>query len=80
MATKTKNVKKSTKETAAFDPDHFWLPLPEIAALFDLSEERCRQYVKQGIWDRREDGRLHLQTCLHMYELYLLRPSFFKDW
>jgi hypothetical protein len=70
---------KATEESKPFDLDTYWLPLPEIAVMLDLSEERVRQFVKQGIFDRRENGDLHFQTCLHMYERYLLHPSWFKE-
>ena len=70
---------KAEKKATEFDPENWWLPLPEIAELLDLSEERCRQFVKMGVWDRREDGKLHFQTCLHMYERFLFHPSWFKE-
>jgi hypothetical protein len=69
--------KKAATEETDYDPG--WRPLPEIAAMFGLSEERCRQFVKQGIWERREDGMLRVRTCLHMYQLFLSNPSWFRE-
>ena len=74
---KTKKIVPTTEEEAV-DPG--WRSLPEIAEMFELSEERCRQFVKAGIWDRRENGDLRVKTCIHMYELYLSHPSWFRDW
>ena len=73
-----KSVSKSMAEPA--EDGYEWRTLPEIAVMFDLSEERCRQFIKAGIWERREDGRLRLKTCINMYELFLSRPSLFRDW
>lgn len=73
------NKNATDDELSLSDPEYFWRPLPEISEMFGLSEERCRQFVKQGVWDRREDGKLHLQVCLHMYERFLANPSWFRE-
>lgn len=59
--------------------DGYWEPLPRIAYLFELSEERVRQFVKAGVFERREDGMLDLRFCLHMYANFLRYPTLFRE-
>jgi hypothetical protein len=56
-----------------------WASLPEIAAMFDLSEERCRQLVRRGIWERRQNGDLRIRTCVNMYQLLLSHSGWFRE-
>ncbi len=43
----------------------------ELAACFDLSDERVRQMIAQGILEREDDGRIGLQKAIINYERVL---------
>jgi hypothetical protein len=62
---------KQARRATQAKKDGYLEPLPRIAYLFELSEERVRQFVKLGIFARRDDGMLDLQDCIHNYERYL---------
>lgn len=70
--------KRAKTKSAKADDRDYWEPLPRIAELLLMSEERVRQFVKMGLFERRDDGRLNLRLCLHMYALFLRDPSWFR--
>jgi hypothetical protein len=71
---------KTKTKVQQVDDGPWWEPLPRVADLMLLSEERVRQFVKAGIFDRRDDGMLNVTTCISMYRHFLANPRFFDEW